>query len=120
MLSSWSSLRISPFTSNQWVLVLVFYASSFGILTTALPSDSPAEDHTATMSTRQYDFSGTWLPAYVPQSSFLIAILLVSCSMITSTTFGYDGSMLNGLNILPSYTDYFHLTPATTGRSPHL
>lgn len=35
--------------------------------------------------------------------------------MITSTTFGYDGSMLNGLNILPSYTNYFHLTPATTG-----
>jgi MFS family permease len=23
--------------------------------------------------------------------------------------------MLNGLNILPSYTEYFHLTPATTG-----
>ena len=23
--------------------------------------------------------------------------------------------MLNGLNILPSYTDYFNLTPATTG-----
>ena len=23
--------------------------------------------------------------------------------------------MLNGLNILPSYTDYFQLTPATTG-----
>lgn len=23
--------------------------------------------------------------------------------------------MLNGLNILPSYTDYFKLTPATTG-----
>lgn len=25
--------------------------------------------------------------------------------------------MLNGLNILPSYTDYFNLTPATTGLS---
>lgn len=30
-------------------------------------------------------------------------------------TGGYDGSMLNGLNILPSYTDYFHLNAATTG-----
>ena len=30
-------------------------------------------------------------------------------------TGGYDGSMLNGLNILPSYTDYFNLDPATTG-----
>lgn len=30
-------------------------------------------------------------------------------------TGGYDGSMLNGLNILPSYTDYFKLNSATTG-----
>ncbi|KAJ5083311.1 hexose carrier protein, partial [Penicillium angulare] len=30
-------------------------------------------------------------------------------------TGGYDGSMLNGLNILPSYTDYFRLNDATTG-----
>ncbi|KAF4635804.1 hypothetical protein G7Y89_g2287 [Cudoniella acicularis] len=29
-------------------------------------------------------------------------------------TFGYDGSMMNGLNILPSYTNYFHLNTATT------
>ena len=27
----------------------------------------------------------------------------------------FDGSMLNGLNILPSYTDYFKLNAATTG-----
>jgi MFS family permease len=63
----------------------------------------------------QANMSHTWLPAHPPKSSRLIAILLVFCSMITSTTFGYDGSMLNGLNILPSYTNYFHLTPATTG-----
>jgi MFS family permease len=30
-------------------------------------------------------------------------------------TFGYDGSMMNGLNILPSYKDYFHLNPKTDG-----
>lgn len=30
-------------------------------------------------------------------------------------TGGYDGSMLNGLNILDSYNNYFNLTPATTG-----
>ncbi|KAI6901411.1 MFS general substrate transporter [Hortaea werneckii] len=62
--------------------------------------------------------TGTWIPAYVPSgsgSSRIIAGLLVFCSIITSTTFGYDGSMLNGLNILPEYTDYFHLTSATTG-----
>ncbi|KJA21202.1 hypothetical protein HYPSUDRAFT_751468 [Hypholoma sublateritium FD-334 SS-4] len=50
---------------------------------------------------------------YVPRSSQFISILLVSCSCITSTTFGYDASMINGLNILPSYTDYFHLNTAT-------
>ncbi|KAI7231185.1 hypothetical protein KC330_g6549 [Hortaea werneckii] len=62
--------------------------------------------------------TGTWIPSYVPSgsgSSRIIAGLLVLCSIITSTTFGYDGSMLNGLNILPEYTDYFHLTSATTG-----
>lgn len=32
-----------------------------------------------------------------------------------SQTSGYDGSMLNGLNILPSYTDYFRLNATTTG-----
>jgi MFS family permease len=37
------------------------------------------------------------------------------CSVVQSTTGGYDGSMLNGLNILPSYTDYFQLTSATQG-----
>lgn len=37
------------------------------------------------------------------------------CSIVQSTTGGYDGSMLNGLNILPSYTDYFNLNSATTG-----
>ena len=33
----------------------------------------------------------------------------------SSQTNGYDGSMMNGLNILPSYTDYFNLNAATTG-----
>ncbi|KAJ7643950.1 MFS sugar transporter-like protein [Roridomyces roridus] len=50
----------------------------------------------------------------VSSSSILISILLVSCSMITSTTFGYDGSMINGLNILPSYANYFNLDKTTT------
>ena len=33
----------------------------------------------------------------------------------TSQTGGYDGSMMNGLNILDSYTNYFNLNAATTG-----
>lgn len=59
--------------------------------------------------------TGTWMPAWVPESSFVLSFLLVLCSIVQSTTGGYDGSMLNGLNILPSYTDYFHLNSATTG-----
>ncbi|KAI1130617.1 putative hexose carrier protein [Nemania abortiva] len=59
--------------------------------------------------------TGTWLPAWVPESTLTLSVLLVLCSVVQSTTSGYDGSMLNGLNILPSYTDYFDLTPAGTG-----
>ncbi|KAI1464815.1 putative hexose carrier protein [Daldinia caldariorum] len=57
----------------------------------------------------------TWLGAFVPESSSYLSFLLIFCSITQSTTTGYDGSMLNGLNILPSYTNYFELTPATTG-----
>ncbi|TQV95137.1 hypothetical protein V2A60_009798 [Cordyceps javanica] len=59
--------------------------------------------------------TGTWMPAWVPESTGLLSVLLLLCSIVQSTTGGYDGSMLNGLNILPSYTDYFKLTPATKG-----
>ncbi|KAH8900708.1 putative sugar transporter [Thozetella sp. PMI_491] len=60
-------------------------------------------------------FTGTWLPAWVPESTNWLSALLILCSMVQSTTWGYDGSMMNGLNILPSYKDYFQLTPVTTG-----
>ncbi|KIW74547.1 hypothetical protein Z517_11317 [Fonsecaea pedrosoi CBS 271.37] len=59
--------------------------------------------------------TGTWLPAWVPESTVTLSIFLIFCSMVQSATGGYDGSMLNGLNILPSYTDYFNLNAATTG-----
>ncbi|KAF2710633.1 putative hexose carrier protein [Pleomassaria siparia CBS 279.74] len=59
--------------------------------------------------------TGTWFPARVPQSTTTLSVLLILCSMVQSSTGGYDGSMLNGLNILPSYTDYFNLDAATTG-----
>lgn len=45
----------------------------------------------------------------------MVSVLLMFCSIVQSATGGYDGSMLNGLNILPVYTDYFQLNPATTG-----
>ncbi len=63
----------------------------------------------------QKSASGTWMPAWVPQSTPTLSCLLMICSMVQSCTVGYDGSMLNGLNILPSYTDYFKLNSATTG-----
>ncbi|PVH78156.1 MFS sugar transporter-like protein [Cadophora sp. DSE1049] len=49
----------------------------------------------------------------VSGSSTVVSISLVLCSCITSTTLGYDASMMNGLNMLPSYTSYFHLNTAT-------
>lgn len=55
------------------------------------------------------------MPAWVPESTTTLAVLLMICSMVQSATGGYDGSMMNGLNILPSYTDYFNLNAATTG-----
>lgn len=48
-----------------------------------------------------------------PKSSKAVAILLLFSSCISSVTLGYDGSMMNSLNILPSYTSYFELTSAT-------
>lgn len=63
-----------------------------------------------------YDaYYGAWIPLWLPRSSLIISILLVCSSCITSTTFGYDASMVNGLNILPSYINYFNLNAATTG-----
>ncbi|CAK3973415.1 hexose carrier [Lecanosticta acicola] len=59
--------------------------------------------------------TGTWMPAWVPESTVTLSVLLLICSMVQSCTGGYDGSMLNGLNILDTYTNYFRLTPATTG-----
>lgn len=55
------------------------------------------------------------MPSWVPESTATLSVLLLLCSVVNSTTGGYDGSMLNGLNILPSYTDYFELTAATKG-----
>ncbi|PMD22215.1 putative hexose carrier protein [Hyaloscypha hepaticicola] len=59
--------------------------------------------------------TATWIPAWVPKSTIFLSFLLMTCSMVQSATTGYDGSMMNGLNILPSYTNYFVLSPATTG-----
>ncbi|KAJ7132929.1 MFS sugar transporter-like protein [Mycena filopes] len=59
-------------------------------------------------------FSGNILPFKtkdrVPTSSFLVSILLVCTSMVTSTTFGYDASMINGRPLfLCSFANYFNI-----------
>ncbi|KAL1868348.1 hypothetical protein Plec18167_008273 [Paecilomyces lecythidis] len=41
--------------------------------------------------------------------------LLIIVAIVNSATLGYDASVMNSLNILPSYTEYFHLNTATTG-----
>ncbi|KAF7557999.1 hypothetical protein G7Z17_g289 [Cylindrodendrum hubeiense] len=53
-----------------------------------------------------------WEP-HVPKSSKFVIVMLMACSTVTSATIGYDASMMSGLNILPSYTEYFHITTAT-------
>ncbi|RDW67628.1 MFS sugar transporter-like protein [Coleophoma cylindrospora] len=52
--------------------------------------------------------------ARVPRSSNALTALLTISSIVASATLGFDSSMMNNLNILPSYTDYFVLTTATT------
>ncbi|EFX01519.1 hexose transporter [Grosmannia clavigera kw1407] len=45
-------------------------------------------------------------------STFNVWLLLWSAGIL-STSLGFDGSMMSSLNILPSYTDYFHLDTTT-------
>ncbi|KAK6212782.1 hypothetical protein LQW54_004871 [Pestalotiopsis sp. IQ-011] len=54
-------------------------------------------------------------PSWVPGSSKVVNALLLATSFSTATVLGYDASMMNALNILPSYTEYFELTSATIG-----
>ncbi|GAB1743296.1 hypothetical protein NU219Hw_g9139t1 [Hortaea werneckii] len=54
----------------------------------------------------------SWL---VPSNVPLLTALLVAVAVTNSATLGYDSNVMNGLLILPSYTEYFHLTTATTG-----
>jgi hypothetical protein len=72
-------------------------------------------------------------PSWVPQKSIVVNSLVLATSFSTASVslraitltesaqadhqcrqvLGYDASMMNALNILPSYTEYFHLTSAT-------
>ncbi|ETS79013.1 hypothetical protein PFICI_08866 [Pestalotiopsis fici W106-1] len=54
-------------------------------------------------------------PSWIPQKSWVVILMLMCTAFNTGTVLGYDASMMNALNILPQYTEYFNLTPATTG-----
>ncbi|EXJ79535.1 hypothetical protein A1O3_07814 [Capronia epimyces CBS 606.96] len=51
----------------------------------------------------------------VPKNPNLLYVVCVGIAVVNEATLGYDASMMNGLNILPQYTDFFHLTTATIG-----
>ncbi|KAF2489097.1 hexose transporter [Lophium mytilinum] len=51
----------------------------------------------------------------VPRSSSTLTVLLIVVAVVNSATLGFDSSMMNGLNILPQYKDYFHLNASTRG-----
>ncbi|KAK2036167.1 sugar transporter [Colletotrichum somersetense] len=53
------------------------------------------------------------VPVRVPVSNRLITVLLITCSAVSSATTGFDSAMMNGLNILPSYNNYFQLNSVT-------
>ena len=43
--------------------------------------------------------TGTWLPAYVPDSTLWLSVLLLCCSMVQSATGGLESSVLRlGVN----------------------
>ncbi|THW77383.1 MFS general substrate transporter [Aureobasidium pullulans] len=51
----------------------------------------------------------------VPSNPRILTAVLLAVAVVNSATLGYDSSVMNGLLILPSYTEYFHLTDATIG-----
>ncbi|KAH8664741.1 hexose transporter [Xylariales sp. PMI_506] len=51
----------------------------------------------------------------IPINPTTLTVLLVAVALVNSATLGYDNSMMSGLNILPSYSDYFQLNTTTTG-----
>ncbi|KLP13821.1 hexose transporter protein [Fusarium fujikuroi] len=54
---------------------------------------------------------------FVPRKSALVNSLVFVSVLVNSMTLGYDGNMMNGLMILPSFSDYMHLNTATMAAS---
>lgn len=54
-----------------------------------------------------------YVSRFVSRNSNVTTVLLMGTAAVQAITMGYDASMMNGLNILPSYTDYFDLNTTT-------
>ncbi|KAH8646313.1 general substrate transporter [Xylariales sp. PMI_506] len=51
----------------------------------------------------------------VPGNPKHLVMFMLGVAVVNEMTMGYDSSMMNGLNILPQYSDYFNLNTVTTG-----
>ncbi|KAL3451354.1 general substrate transporter [Aspergillus insuetus] len=60
-------------------------------------------------------FERKHLSRWIPADHRVLMPLLLAATVVNSATLGYDSSVMNGLLILPSYSEYFHLTTATEG-----
>ncbi|KAH6720824.1 general substrate transporter [Leptodontidium sp. 2 PMI_412] len=60
-------------------------------------------------------FQRQYVSKLVPSNTKLLTTIIIAVAVVNSATLGYDSSVMNGLQILPSYTEYFDLTVATTG-----
>ncbi|KAJ5359443.1 uncharacterized protein N7496_011856 [Penicillium cataractarum] len=56
-----------------------------------------------------------YVPKLVPADHGVLMPLLLAVTIVNSATLGYDASVMNGLLILPSYSEYFHLNTTTEG-----
>lgn len=62
-------------------------------------------------------FDSALEPLQKHRSSKITIALLITASAVFATTTGYDTALINGINILPSYTNTLKLTTATKALS---
>lgn len=51
----------------------------------------------------------------MPKSQTVLLPIVIAAATVNSMTMGYDTMMMSGFIAIPQYTNYFHLTAATTG-----
>lgn len=53
------------------------------------------------------------VPGLMPRNKVALCVCLVLVSVIDSVLVGYNSSLMGSLNVMPTYSAYFHLTTAT-------